>query len=339
MIPALLGFLASGAAIVAAGTALAKSGDAIAEHTRLGRVWIGSVLLAGATSLPELTTDVAAVRLGVPDLAAGDLFGSSLANMLLLALLGLLPPAGRIFREASFDHAMAASLAIILNGLGALFVLAHTERTLLGAGPESALLLIVFLFGTRAVYLHTVVHTVGKPGPPATETSSHHEQGAKTSLRRALAVFALAAAGIFIAAPYFAASAKQIAELSGLGMTFVGTLLVGLSTSLPEFVTSFAAVRLGAIDLAVGNLFGSNAFNMAIFFAMDVAHPGGPIFGTLDPIHALTGVFAVVLTTLGLAAIIFRSKRRFPLFEPGSILMLLGYFTAIGLLYAYTSGI
>ncbi|MCZ6753314.1 MAG: hypothetical protein O7E51_15990 [Acidobacteria bacterium] len=335
MIPALLGFLASGAVIVAAGTALAKSGDAIAEHTRLGRVWIGSVLLAGATSLPELTTDVAAVRLGVPDLAAGDLFGSSLANMLLLALLGLLPPAGRIFREASFDHAMAASLAIILNGLGALFVLAHTERTLLGAGPESALLLIVFLFGTRAVYLHTV----GKPGPPATETSSHHEQGAKTSLRRALAVFALAAAGIFIAAPYFAASAKQIAELSGLGMTFVGTLLVGLSTSLPEFVTSFAAVRLGAIDLAVGNLFGSNAFNMSIFFAMDLAHPGGSVFGALEPVHAVTGLFAVVLTTLGLAAIIFRSKRRFPLFEPGSILMLLGYFTAIGLLYAYTSGI
>ena len=335
MIPALLGFLASGAVIVAAGTALAKSGDAIAEHTRLGRVWIGSVLLAGATSLPELTTDVAAVRLGVPDLAAGDLFGSSLANMLLLALLGLLPPAGRIFREASFDHAMAASLAIILNGLGALFVLAHTERTLLGAGPESALLLIVFVFGTRAVYLHTV----GKPGPPATEASSHREQGAKTSLRRALAVFALAAAGIFIAAPYFAASAKQIAEMSGLGMTFVGTLLVGLSTSLPEFVTSFAAVRLGAIDLAVGNLFGSNAFNMSIFFAMDLAHPGGSVFGALEPVHAVTGLFAVVLTTLGLAAIFFRSKRRFPLLEPGSILMLLGYFTAIGLLYVYTSGI
>ncbi len=334
MTAALLGFLASGAVIVAAGTVLAKSGDAIAEHTRLGRVWIGSVLLAGATSLPELTTDVAAVRLGVPDLAAGDLFGSSLANMLLLALLGLLSPAGRVFREASSDHAMAACLAIILNGLGTLFVLTHTERTLLGVGPESALLLIVFVFGTRAVYLHTVV----KPGSPATEASSHHEQGAKTSLRRALAVFALGAAGIFIAAPYFAASAKQIAELSGLGTTFVGTLLVGLSTSLPEFATSFAAVRLGAIDLAVGNLFGSNAFNMAVFFAMDLAHPGGPIFGVLEPIHAVTGLFAVVLTTLGLAAIVFRSKRRFPLFEPGSVLMLLVYFTAIGLLYAYTSG-
>ena len=91
MTAVLLGFLASGAVIVAAGTVLAKSGDAIAEHTRLGRVWIGSVLLAGATSLPELTTDVAAVRLGVPDLAAGDLFGSSLANMLLTPWLPAWP--------------------------------------------------------------------------------------------------------------------------------------------------------------------------------------------------------------------------------------------------------
>ena len=78
---------------------------------------------------------------------------------------------------------------------------------------------------------------------------------------------------------------------------------------------------------------------MTVFFAMDLAHPGGPVFGALEPVHAVTGLFAVVLTTLGLAAIVFRSKRRFPLFEPGSVLMLLVYFTAIGLLYAYTSGI
>ena len=333
---ALLIFLASGAVVVVAGIALAKSGDEIAERTRLGRVWIGSVLLAGATSLPELATDVEAVRLGVPDLAAGDLFGSSLANMLLLALLGLLPAAGgRVFQQASIDHALAACLAIVLNGLAAVFVLAHTERTLFGVGPESALLLIIFVFGTRTVYLYTLRELAS----PATGGSTRPEQDATPTLRRAVLVFAAAAAGIFLAAPYFAESAKQIAELSGLGTTFVGTLLVGLSTSLPEFVVSMAAVRMGAFDLAVGNLFGSNAFNMVVFFAMDVAHPGGPVFGALDPIHALTGVFAVVLTTLGLAAIVYRGKRRFALFEPGSVLMLLVYLAALWLVYARTSGI
>ena len=224
MTPALLGFLASGAVIVAAGTALAKSGDAIAEHTRLGRVWIGSVLLAGATSLPELTTDVAAVRLGVPDLAAGDLFGSSLANMLLLALLGLLPPAGRIFREASFDHAMAASLAIILNGLGALFVLTHTEWTLLGAGPESALLLIVFVSG-RERFTCTRSFTLSVSPAPRRRKPPLITNRARRPLCAARWRCLPWPRPAFYRRPYFAASAKQIAEMSGLGTTFVGTLL------------------------------------------------------------------------------------------------------------------
>ena len=88
-------FLAAGAVVVVAGTALARYADAIAKATGLGRLWIGSVLLAGATSLPELTTDVAAVRLGATDLAVGDLFGSSMANMLILAIIDLLSPGSR----------------------------------------------------------------------------------------------------------------------------------------------------------------------------------------------------------------------------------------------------
>lgn len=85
-------FIASGLVVVLAGNALARYADAIAEATKLGRLWIGSVLLAGATSLPELATDISAVRLGATDLAVADLFGSSMANMLILAVIDLLPP-------------------------------------------------------------------------------------------------------------------------------------------------------------------------------------------------------------------------------------------------------
>ena len=89
-------FLAASAALVVAGTWLARAADAIAERTGIGRVSIGTVLLAAATSLPELASDVAAVRQGNPDLAAGDLLGSSMANMLILALLdSLVAPAPR----------------------------------------------------------------------------------------------------------------------------------------------------------------------------------------------------------------------------------------------------
>ena len=118
----------------------------------------------------------------------------------------------------------------------------------------------------------------------------------------------------------------------------MGTWLVGLSTSLPELVSSFAAVRMGAFDLAVGNLFGSNAFNMAIFLPLDLAQPGPAIFASLDPGHAISALFAVVLMSLGLAAIVYRAERRFVMIEPDCLLMVVVYGLGIWLLYGRVAG-
>jgi cation:H+ antiporter len=139
------------------------------------------------------------------------------------------------------------------------------------------------------------------------------------------------------AAPPFASSAQAIAELSGLGAIFVGAFLVGLSTSLPELVTAIAAARLGAFDLAVGNLFGSNAFHMAIFLAMDLAAPG-PIFAALDPGHALVASSAILLMALGVAAMVYRAERRFALLEPDRLLMIAFYAASAWILFARSSG-
>jgi cation:H+ antiporter len=326
-----LAFLASAAVVVAAGIALTRSADAIAEATGLGRAWIGAVLLAGATSLPEVATDVSAVRMHAPNLAAGDLFGSSLANMLILAVIDQLSRKGSVLRSAAVENALIACLAIILNGLGALFVLTRWRTTLLGVSPESALLLLVYLGGTRAVYRNGVRHaqTRAAEAPPQKRAADH-------SLKRTLAAFAGAAAVILAASPGLAWSAKNIAEISGLGNTFVGTWLLGLSTSLPEFVTSFAAVRIGALDLAVGNLFGSNSFNMVIFVVLDLASPSGSIFGGLSPAHAISGTLAVVLMGLGLASILYRAERRFFMVEPDSALMLVVYALSIWIVYMHS---
>jgi cation:H+ antiporter len=156
------------------------------------------------------------------------------------------------------------------------------------------------------------------------------------SLRHAVVGFLAAALVVLTAAPAFAWSAKGIAAISGLGNTFVGTWLVGLATSLPEVVACLAAVKMGAFDLAVGNLFGSNAFNMAIFIALDLAQPGN-LFAALDPGHALSGLAAVVLMSLGVAAIVYRAKTRFAMLEPGSLLILAAYCGALLLLYGYSA--
>lgn len=335
-----LAFLASGIVVVFAGAALARYGDAIAEATKIGRVWIGAVLLAGATSLPELATDIAAVRLGAIDLAAGDLFGSTMANMLILAVIDLIPPRRHVLQHVTLDHALAACLAITLNTLAAVLVLVRPESSVAWVAPGSLLLFLAYVAGTRAVYRHTA-RTFAPDITASTPSPSMEATGAllapKPSLRRAVLGFALAALVVLAVAPVFAWSAKGIAETSGLGNTFVGTWLVGLATSLPELVACIAAVRMGSFDLAVGNLFGSNAFNMAIFFLLDAVEPGS-LFAKLDPDHVLSALFAVVLMGLGLAAIVYRAKRRFAMLEPDSLLMLVAYAAAIWLLYTHTGG-
>jgi len=327
----LLLFVACTAVVFVAGTELTRAADVIGERTGLGRLRAGVILLATATSLPELATDIAAVRIGAPDLAAGDLFGSSMANMLILALLGVLPPRDHVFQRAALDHALAASLGMIMTALAAVFVLAPVGLTLLGNGVEPLILLVVYVVGTLTIYRQGVLRgDSAKADTPAPATDT-------PPLRAAIIRFGLAALAIVVVAPVFARTAERLAEVSGLGQTFVGTLLVGMSTSLPEVVTSVAAVRLKAFDLAVGNLFGSNAFNMLVFLPMELAHEGGPLFAALDSSHALTAFFAVVLMGIGLSAIVYRAERRWALVEPGSTLMIISYLAGLWVLYGHAA--
>lgn len=324
-------FIAAGAVVVVAGTALARYGDAIAHRTRAGRLWIGAVLLAGATSLPELGTDISAVRIGALDLALGDLFGSSMANMLILAFVDLMPPRREVLRRATLDHALAACLSIALSAAAAASLLAPSGILLAGISVESFILVAIYLLGTRAVYRHAM-RDFGPDRLPADAAAAEDGEAVPT-LRRAILGFAAAAVVTLAAAPVFASAAKDLAEVTGLGTTFVGTWLVGLSTSLPELVASVAAVRMGAFDLAVGNLLGSNAFNVSILLWVDLAHPGASIFVEASRTHVLTLAFGILLMALGLAAIVYRAKRRFAMLEPDSALIVLTYALAIWVLY------
>jgi len=334
---AALTFALTGAVIVAAGSRLTSFSDAIAERTGIGGLWVGSVLLAGATSLPELATDVSAVRMGVPDLAVGDLFGSSMANMFILALVDLMPARRQLLRRATLDHALAACLAIALTGLATVFVVLRGGPAIRGFSIGPTLLLVFYAVGTRAVYRHAT-RGCAEPAPGANRERRGGAAATIPTLRRAVAGYVFSAAVILVAAPAFARSAERIAVDTGMGTTFVGAWLVGFATSIPELVTSVAAVRMGAVDMAVGNLFGSNGFNMAIFFALDVTHRGGPLFAAVSPAHVITGVFAMVLTSIGLAAVVYRAERRFAMIEPDSFAIVLGYVFGLWMLYQGRAG-
>jgi cation:H+ antiporter len=160
------------------------------------------------------------------------------------------------------------------------------------------------------------------------------EAESKPSLKRALIMFAGGTVVLVVAAPAFARSADGVATATGLGATFIGTWLVGFSTSLPELVTCLAAVRMRAYDLAVGNLFGSNAFNMAVFPLLDVVSSTGPVFSLITATHAISALVAIGLMAVALAALVYRARGRASLMEPSSALILVGYVLGLALVLA-----
>jgi cation:H+ antiporter len=321
-------FLLSAVVIVIAGTKLSRYGDQIAELTGLGGLWVGMVLLAGATSLPELLTDIFAIWLQAPDLAVGDLFGSNMANMLILGIIDLFHREKHVWQQAAYEHTLTAALAIALTGLAGLFIFCRVNVALWGVGLGSTLLAIIYVFGMRVVYRQEDMRRRQRERERMAEAGDRDHDAvlsSRTQLKRASIGFAVAAFAIVIAAPFLAISAKSIAEETGIGTTFIGTSLVAAATSLPELVSSLAAVRLGAFDLAVGNLFGSNALNMGMLFLLDVVHHPGPLLSVVSVTHTVAALMGIVLMSIGLMGIIYRAEKRFLLIEPDSALMILSY--------------
>jgi len=329
----LLEFTALAAVVVAAGIILAHFADKIAEITRLGHVLVGSVLLAGATSLPELTVDITAVRLNMPDLAAGDLLGSSLMNLLILAVCDLsYHSRGRMLSRESAGHALSGTMSIALTALvGGAILTANSlpDYSLGGVSAAAAVIALAYLLGVRLVFLDQRISARAAADATTGETTTHPPG----RLWPSLAGFLFGMVILLLAGPRLAEVAGRVADVSGLGKTFVGTTLVALSTSLPELVASLAALRMRAYDLAIGNIFGSNAFNMLLFVPLDLLH-SGPLFMALSPAHVISCLATIVATSIAVMGQLYRIENRHrPLIEPDAWLVITVVAGALYLVY------
>ncbi len=331
MAAVLFQFLASAAVIVVAGTFLARYGDAIADLTGLGRLLVGSVLMAAATSLPELTVDLNAIRLGMPDLAVAGLMGACLCNLLILAVADLMHRSRRkMFSHASAAHSLSAAVSIALVAIAAVGILigSRLPYEFLGIGVGPWVVLISYIGGVRLIYFDQRYSA----GEAVEGPQDVRQPAGETSLAKALIFFALAAATIFMTGPFLAESAGDIAEMTGLGETFVGTALVAICTTLPELVATVAAVRMGAFDLAVGNVFGSNAINMALLAPIDAAHSGS-LLAVVDPTNAITALYVIVVTTVAITGQIYQVEKRRRIVEPDATLVAILVVGAMASLY------
>ena len=299
LLQATLIFVGSASVVVYSGVYLAKYGDLLAELTGWGRLWVGTILVALATSLPELTTVVTAARLPSPELATGNILGANMVNMFTLAAVALLFGAPRFFQGVAMEQRYLVGLAMSLTLLVVIMGVISPGVAVAEIGLGAVLIVLLYVGGMRLVYLSRPAEdgaaAAADPEPPVT-------------LRRASLIFGLASAAVIGAAIALASSADQIAEETGLATGFMGLVAVAVVTTMPEATVTIASVRYGAIDLAVGNLYGSCAFNVLILAIADPFYRQGPLLNTLEKAQVVAGLLAVLLMGLGAAQFLLRDS-------------------------------
>lgn len=331
---ALLEFGVSALVVVLAGVFLTRSADKIAEITGLGGLLVGGIFLAAATSLPELTVNISAVEQGNPDIAIGNLFGSSLFNLMILAICDLLHRSKqRAFSRSSAKHALAATQSIVMTalaGFGLSFALFSREPVFGSIGLSSILLMLAYILGLRMIFRDQRFVDETSSG---SNVESERGVSRKKALMGPVFNYLVAVAVLFVAAPYVAQSAAKIAKFSGLGDTFIGTSLVAFCTSLPEFVASFAAIRMGAYDLALGNIFGSNSFNMVLIIPLDFV-AANPILATVSSSHLLACLATIGISAVAIMGQLFQVEKRRLMLEPDASIVILLVLGAVAAIYS-----
>lgn len=317
-------FSISAILLVIAATKLAEFGDVIALRTGLGRLFIGTILMAGATSLPEFLTILNSFQQGAVNLAAGNMFGSNMFNMFMLALLDISFRDQRILRVIYNRHALSGAAAALLIGLTLTMMLANLDLSIGWVGLDSLLIMLAYV---------GLVYMLRKSSGVSALLEEEQADESTAPLWVGLIGFGLAAFLLVIVSPWLVESSLAIAEVTGLSNGFIGTTLVGIVTSLPEMMTTIAAARIGAFDLAVGNLFGSNMFNIFAIGVADVFLLDGRFLGMIDPVFLLAGLIGLVMTLLGMIGNIARLERRIWLLEIDGWLLFLCYFAGLYLVY------
>lgn len=290
-------FAGAALAIAVAGTKLAYWADELADRTGMGEILAGALFVGFSTSLPGVITSIATAAQGYPQLAIGNAVGGLTAQTAFLAVADL------AYRKANLEHAAAtvtglaqATLLVTLITIP-LLAMAAPEWTIWHVHPASILLLVMYGFGLR---LLTLIKSKPMWAPVMTHLTKHEaETDAEPDERSTPRLWALFGVGAAItAAAGFMIGEAGIAlvNLTGLSETAVGTVFAAISNSLPELVTAIAAVRIGAVSLAVGDVIGGNAFEVLFLAAADFFYTGGSIYHEFVPRNVFTAVLVILMT-------------------------------------------
>lgn len=314
--------------IFLSGKRVAKYGDVIAEKTGLGGLWIGVMLVAITTSLPEIFTGVGSiVFVDAPDLTIGNLFGANTYNLLNIVVLDFLHKGGPLLSAVSLGQLLTAGLSLIplLVAAAGIFLSSRLPAfSFAQISVYSILILVLYLISARIIFkFEKGQQQILKELQEETKEVFKYEQ---ITLKKAWIFFGLSAAVIVVAGIWLAYIGKELALGLNWSENFVGSLFISFATTLPEITVSLAALRLGAKEMAVANMLGSNLFNMTIIFINDLFYRKGPIFKAVSENHVFTAFIVIFMTVIVIISLILKPKRKTALGLSGYSLALIAIF-------------
>ncbi|MGJ9459763.1 sodium:calcium antiporter [Oceanobacillus sp. CF4.6] len=315
-------FILAAIATVFAAMKLSKFADVISEKTAMGGMLVGTFLLAGATSLPEITTSFSAVIINNVDIAIGNMLGSNLFNLLILAGFDLYFRRKQLFNLVNRNHIYSAVLGLFLILMVTIALVFKIDYTILGIGVDALLILVIYIVG--------MILISRMPSPPkegGTEKHLHKPMKEnETSLKSATIGFIIAAIVIMAVGTVLSITGDQIAVITGLGSSFVGSFLIAATTSLPEAVSVFTAFRLKNPNMAVGSILGSNMFNMVILAVSDAVYQGGSILADVSGSNLYTAIGVSILSAVLIWGLLREQSKSMWTYSIPSIITVVGYF-------------
>ncbi len=250
--------------------------DELDKKTHISGALIGGVLLATITSMPEFITSITStVRLHDPGLAFGNVFGSNIFNVVILAVADLIFLKDMFFNKVKTQRKTNAlvilmyivfTLPFLIGMMSNVDYNTFTISAVLTFNVISLVIVVIYFFSIKAMN---------------NDVTEQAEEESKLSYKRIGIMFGLWALVVVVSSFFVTLVANDLGDQLNLGSSFAGAIFLGVATSLPELTAVMTLMKLKNHDAALGNIIGSNVFNMTIISVVDIINIKEDIFGEL----------------------------------------------------------
>lgn len=328
------------------GTKASKKADIIAEKKGLAKAFMGLVFIAMITSFPELFTGISAVAVvKSPDIALGEILGSCIFNLLIIAIIELSFRKKKMYSLQGKINMLPMGFSLILIAVVTLGIALKLKFTILNVGLFPIIIIILYFVFMRIIYLERRAENrdvssqenaqvKAAAGEGEKKESIKSKSTGKASIRKEVISFIMCAAVIIAVGGYLPKVGEELATAMGWNHSFVGIVFLAFVTSFPELTVSFAVVRMGNVDMFIGNIAGSNLFNLAIVFFIDLFYVKGAVLGAVSVNNIPTGIIAILMSFIIFFALARQSSTKlFNIISINAVFIIILYIITLLIIY------